>query len=243
VGVVSSGPLQCGCSVVNAVWERGSSAEDQHSAIATVPQSELENLTDESLVRMYRTTANTEVADQYINELFRRNHAKIARWCVRFTGERDEALDLAQEVFARAFQNLNLFRGQSKFSTWLFIIARNQCINAARARRQPELAENDDVLATLPDLSLEMPDSALERSEAAKLARDLMNEALDETEKRVFVLHYADELGVETITRVLGLKNASGAKAYLVSARRKLLKVVGRRRALEAGKARWVAHA
>ena len=57
------------------------------------------------------------------------------------------------------------------------------------------------------------------------MVRELLNHALDETEKAVFTLHYAEELPLATITRMLGLENQSGAKAYIVSAKRKLARL------------------
>jgi DNA-directed RNA polymerase specialized sigma24 family protein len=63
------------------------------------------------------------------------------------------------------------------------------------------------------------------------LAHQLLDEALDETEKKVFTLHYGDELTLATITRLLGLRNQSGAKAYIVSAKRKLNRSLQRWRA------------
>jgi DNA-directed RNA polymerase specialized sigma24 family protein len=52
--------------------------------------------------------------------------------------------------------------------------------------------------------------------------RKMWNEILDDTERRVMTLHYVDEMPLEVVTRLLGLKNVSGAKTYVVSARRKL---------------------
>jgi hypothetical protein len=55
-----------------------------------------------------------------------------------------------------------------------------------------------------------------------------MDEVLDETEKRVMVLHYAHDMRLDAITAALGLTNTSGAKAYIVSAKRKLNAAVKR---------------
>ncbi len=69
---------------------------------------------------------------------------------------------------------------------------------------------------------------AAERVSSAELARELLNEALDETEKAVFTLHFGEDLPLHAITRLLGLKNISGAKAYIVSAKRKLSRTIQR---------------
>lgn len=199
------------------------------SPVAIIKPMSLEQLPDEELVIRFRSSAEAQEREQSVNELFRRNYARVARWCLRFTGERESAADLAQEIFARAYQNLNSFQSQSKFSTWLYVIARNHCVNSARlkARQATELKAEveENFLAEIPDLGRD-PYSAMERESCAKLARSLLNEALDETEKVVFTLHYGDELPLDTITRLLGLENASGAKAYIVSAKRKLGRLV-----------------
>jgi len=74
---------------------------------------------------------------------FRRHHVKVARWCLSVTGDRESAADLAQENLRKAYQNLSYFKGQSKFSTWLYSITRNHCLNASqvpeRAPRRPTL--------------------------------------------------------------------------------------------------------
>ena len=95
-------------------------------------------------------------------------------------------------------------------------------MNYLKARsRRPAPAEGDE-LDELPDRAAPQPDQALEREGWARLVHRLLDQALDETEKQVFTLHYGDEVPLDAITRLLGLSNRSGAKAYIVSARRKL---------------------
>jgi len=60
------------------------------------------------------------------------------------------------------------------------------------------------------------------------MVRDLVRDSLSETEARVMTLHYAEELPLDAVTRLLKLDNASGAKAYIVSAKRKLARAVAR---------------
>jgi RNA polymerase sigma factor (sigma-70 family) len=188
----------------------------------------MEQLLDEELVARYRSATQAGEREEYINQLFRRNYAKVARWCLRFTDDRESAADLAQEIFVKVYQNLTSFQGQSKFSTWLFVIARNHCLNAVRsgAREATTLAEGDgeEILLEIADGS-PTPYTHAERQSSAKMVRELLNEALDETEKKVFTLHYGDDLPLDAITRLLGLENQSGAKAFIVSAKRKLARL------------------
>ena len=195
-----------------------------------------EELSDEQLIATYRAATGAASAEPYVNELFRRHHVKVARWCMAFTGDRESAADLAQEICVKAYQSLSTFKGQSKFSTWLFSIARFHCLNAVRARsHQPATSSEEELLQVLPDLS-DDPHTTLEREQSAGLARQIIDETLEETEKVVFTLHFSEELPLDVITRVLKLENPSGAKAYLVSAKRKLERAVSRWKARAGGK-------
>jgi len=197
--------------------------------IAIIREMSLEHVSDEELATSYQNAADSEARELYINELFRRNYTRVARWCLRFVDDRETAADLSQEIFTKAYQNLKSFQGQSKFSTWLFSIARNHCLNALRANaRQPtELrAEVDDeFMAEIPDGGTGPYDEA-ERKANAKVVSDLLNKTLDETEKVVFTLHYGEDVSLDAISRMLRLENQSGAKAYIVSAKRKLARFV-----------------
>jgi RNA polymerase sigma-70 factor, ECF subfamily len=207
-----------------------SQPEDAGQAkVVIIPAMAWDELTDEALIARYRDEADKNTAQQYVNELFKRHHVKVARWCLSFAPDRETAADLAQEICAKAYQKLDLFKGDSKFSTWLFSIARNHCLNNVRSRSNAPVMETDEaVMETLPDLVSDNPQKAAERNQLAGLAKQLINDTLEETEKTVFTLHYAEEVPLDVITRMLKLDNASGAKAYLVSAKRKLDKAVKR---------------
>jgi len=214
-------------------------APESEQLVDTIAGMGFEQLSDEMLVENHRAAADPRLSRQYVDELFRRNHLKIARWCYRFTRDRDSAADLAQEVCTKAYRNLASFQNQSKFSTWLFSIARNHCVNALRSRAsQPQQDGDEELLNLLPDRSSDDPESALSRQYDGKLVREFLNETLDDTEKAVFTLHFGEDLSLDQITSVLALENASGAKAYIVSAKRKLARAVDRWKARNARPAR-----
>ncbi len=77
-------------------------------------------------------------------------------------------------------------------------------------------------LIELADPRAEGLDAELARRQKWDLARRWMEESLDETERKVVSLHFGDEMPMDAITRLLQLSNPSGAKAFVVSARRKL---------------------
>jgi RNA polymerase sigma-70 factor (ECF subfamily) len=204
-------------------------ADKAATAVVIIGSMQLEQLSDEALVAGHRSAAGAAEAEACLNELFKRHHLRIARWCLRFTNDRESAADLAQEVCVKAYRSLASFQGGSKFSTWLFSIARNHCINQLRNRAGSQQVETDEAFFdTLVDEVSRDPEQVAVQRSSDELARRLLNESLDETEKQVFTLHYADDLPLDAITRLLGLTNASGAKAYIVSARRKLNRTVER---------------
>src|SRR6266571_7470839 len=83
-----------------------------------------ENDADQSLVERYLTGDMTA-----FDELMLRYERQIYRVCYRFVENRDDAKDLAQEVFIKAFEHLPAFRRESSLKTWLYRIAINHCIN------------------------------------------------------------------------------------------------------------------
>lgn len=182
----------------------------------------MQELSDEDVVAKFRTEAGSPGAETWINELFQRYHSRVAAWCLRFTGDRESAADLAQDIFLKAYRNLDSFRGDAKFSTWLFAISRNHCVNDMKSRSVRPAQSSDPLVL---DLTAEVSESVLEtleKQESLRFMRTVIDEALDETEKKVMTLHYSEEITLDAITRLLGLTNASGAKAYVVSAKRKL---------------------
>lgn len=181
---------------------------------------------DEELIRAFRV-AGPEQRRALAGQLFERHYARVARWCLRFTGERESAADVAQNVFVSAYRHLERFEGASRFSTWLYTIARHECLSRIRRERARPEDSDDEVLVDLPSPDA-TPEADVTRRSQGDYARQLLAATLDDLEQRVFTLHYGDDLSLDQITRLLGLTNASGAKAYIVSAKRKLARAVRR---------------
>lgn len=182
--------------------------------------------TDEALVGEYRRSATPEARRALADELFSRHYQTVARWCFRFTGDQDRAADLAQEVFLKAHRHLDSFQGSSRFTTWLYSISRNEFLNHLQRRRAAHV-DSEEALIDVPSLEPGPEEIATDRSRAHRL-HDFLETTLDETERTVFTLHYGDDMPLDNITQALSLKNASGAKAYIVSARRKLARAAQR---------------
>ena len=183
---------------------------------------------------MMQSARSQSTVDNLFSEIFRRYQNRLALWCSRLAHDPARGADLAQEVFLRAYRYRHTFRGDSRFSTWLYAIARNHCINTIRRLESDPLGNADEFPAGLTDGAEDVLAGA-ERSQRFERLWATMNEALTNTEKRVMVLHYGHDFTLSAITHGLMLSNPSGAKAYIVNARRKLKRALhGRREAIGA---------
>jgi len=178
-------------------------------------------LTDELLVDCIQKSNNPHQVDDLFQELFGRYRSRVAEWCLRIVKDRDRAADLAQEVFLRVFQRLGTYRVEARLSTWLYTITRNHCLNAVK-RRTIEPSAHEGLLTDLRGSDGTEVYGAVERMESFHNLWRLMRDTLTPLEIRVVALHYAHDIPLADITRQLVLSNPSGAKAYIVNARRKL---------------------
>lgn len=183
----------------------------------------MQHLSDEDLLNQVRSARNRgEPEAKWIDELFQRYQSRVALWCYRFTGDRESAADLAQEIFLRVYRNLDSFQGSSKFSTWLYTVARNHCVNDMKSRRSQLHGASANLDFEVEDPAAFNVLAALEQEQSMQAVRSLIEENLDPMEKKVMVMHFAHGVGLASVSRLLGLTNASGARAYIVSAKRKL---------------------
>ena len=79
------------------------------------------------------------------NDLVVRWETSLYRFVVRYLGDSEEARDVCQEAFLKAYSNLDRFRGQAKFSSWLYQIALNQCRTQFRRKKsRPTVSLDED---------------------------------------------------------------------------------------------------
>lgn len=134
----------------------------------------------------------------------------------RMIGRKEEAEDLAQEVFVTVFKSIDQFRGESKLSTWLYRIAANHCKNrikylSRRADRSTgaldETAERESAAqggAPVGAGRIDAPDRAFEGAEIERLVQGAIAE-LDEDHRLVVVLRDIEELSYEEICQIVGV--------------------------------------
>jgi RNA polymerase sigma-70 factor (ECF subfamily) len=191
-----------------------------HSVSEGGGQEAWKRLSDEEMIRNWRAGWAPMTREELSDELFARHQARITRWCSRFTRDRETALDLTQETLIRAYRNLDSYRGECRFSTWLYVIARNQCMTALQKRASEPAWVGKSCAMDLADSSDIFADFEMAQNRSRKW--NLILATLDRKEAKVMMMHYGQEMPLDAVSRSLGLTNKSGAKAYIVSARRKL---------------------
>lgn len=166
--------------------------------------------TDRELVARARNK-DTEA----FNELIRRNHGKIYALVYNMTSSKEDAEDLVQEVFVKAYNALPKFKGDSSFYTWAYRIAVNRTINFVKRRKKRMAASLDDV-----DGGIERDPSYVELSARESPFRDAtiselqekLNEAiqkLSEKHRAVVVLHDIQGVPHEEIAKQLGVSSGT----------------------------------
>ncbi|HUK62314.1 MAG TPA: sigma-70 family RNA polymerase sigma factor [Dongiaceae bacterium] len=169
----------------------------------------------EIAVRDPGSVAGREAASRLLG----RHQRQVYLWCRRYVREHERALDLAQEVLLSAYRAMPGFEGRARFSSWLFAIARNKCLNAVAAKR---LLVDDDADPDAQPHGSPGPEAELELQQDEERVRRLLIEHLDEVEREALWLSCFERMPVDEITRVLRLDNATGGRGLLQRARRKL---------------------
>ena len=184
-------------------------------------------ITDEDLLDRFRREPNGPAGRQAAGELLARYRGRVYTWCYRVVGDHERALDLAQEVLVKAWRALPRFAGRSRFSSWLFSIARNECLTAIRPKSL-RVDPNADPLVLL--IEHDDPPALMMNREEEQAMEALVRDHLSPVEQEAIWLRCFERLPVPEVTRLLGLTHASGARSVLQSAREKLRAALDQRR-------------
>lgn len=157
--------------------------------------------------------------------LVRRHQDRAFNLAYQMVRNREDALDISQEAFARAYTSLPTFKGESSFSTWLHRIVVNLAIDSLRRRRVVGTAAYDDTRAVPEDQAAEPPTSddpatALESKQVrALLARGI--DQLPPAQRAVLVLREIEGMSYEEISQAVGCSLGT-VMSRLFYARRRL---------------------
>ena len=161
------------------------------------------------------------------NELLRRYERKIFRLALHITQNREDAEDVLQETFLKAYEHLDQFQGQSKFYTWIVRIAVNQALMKLRKRKSDRSVSLDETIDTGEDTVAreiaawdENPEERYGREELNRILASAVD-GLTPIYRAVFVLRDVDGLSTEEAAEALDL-SVPAVKSRLLRARLQL---------------------
>jgi len=139
---------------------------------------------------------------------------------VKVVQNREDAEELAQDVFLKVYKNISSFKGDSSFSTWIYRIAYNAAISATRKRKMEFLAMEE---AQIENVSEEEIENMMNRSDTSTQIERLENaiKQLPPEERALILLYYMQDKTIEELVVISGL-TASNVKTKLFRIRKKL---------------------
>ena len=156
-------------------------------------------------------------------QLFERHRSLVYRFAYQMGGRRDDAEDMVQEAFVRAYQNLHRYRDEAKFTTWLLRIVSNLCTDQARMAHRRSALEQQEASGALDWMTIGDVDDPVDNLEADRrkvVLRKALN-ALPTHHRSVIVLRDLEERDYHDIANILGC-TTGGAKLRVLRARRAL---------------------
>jgi RNA polymerase sigma-70 factor (ECF subfamily) len=190
-------------------------------------KSEAENRPVDLLVEAFR--AGKPGA---FDAIVRTHQDRVYAFCVRMLADREDALDIAQEVFLSAYRNMAGFRGEASLSTWLLRIAANRSLNrirqrATRAAREVmsiEPQEDSDSPFQPPGREEDRPDRMMESRETRKILEAAIAN-LDEDSRMLVLLSDVEGFSYEELSEAVGIPLGT-VKSRLHRARMALRKML-----------------
>lgn len=174
----------------------------------------MKHLSDEELVRLYVKTQR----NPYFEALYTRYCDKVYRKCLSFTKNSERAEDFTHDIFIRVATKLGGFREQAKFSTWLYSVTYNFCMDQLRSPRQKEVYSDEPY----EGVGLYDDDDA----EVAEMEAQRLNKALDHLtsdERGLLMMKYQDDISIRDIAEAQKVTE-SAVKMRLMRAKEKLRK-------------------
>jgi RNA polymerase sigma-70 factor (ECF subfamily) len=159
--------------------------------------------------------------------LVNRHQASVLNLIYRFIGDRTHAKDLAQEVFIRVWQSAKRYEPKAKFTTWIYQITANLCLNELKSARRKRWfsfrSNNEDTDKTLEEILIDgspSPEDLLFTRERDRQISDAL-QSLPDNQRMALVLRRYDDLPYEEIARIMDC-SVSAVESLLVRAKKAL---------------------
>jgi RNA polymerase sigma-70 factor (ECF subfamily) len=154
-----------------------------------------------------------------------RHRRAVYQLCYRFVGNHEDASDLSQDVFLRAYRGMRSFRGQSTLATWLYRIGVNVCLNRVSAKSTLGTLTEPIAERQFIDLRVESPSQLMLKDERAARVRAAIAQ-LPRKQRATLILRTYHEMSHQEIADVLG-GTVGAVKANFFHALRNLKKLLG----------------
>ena len=171
---------------------------------------------DEELVTAYLETQESK----YFDVLYDRYIHKVLAKCIGILKDQAMAEDAAQDIFIKILLNLSKFKGNSKFSTWIYSITYNFCIDFVRKRKKENVLYDSD--KAYEDRS----DDEVEDRELMEIRIERLEKLMDscsDLDKMVLMMKYMDDMSIRNMALVLK-KSESATKMSIMRAKQRLNK-------------------
>lgn len=169
----------------------------------SVSGSEKEEYTDLELVE--RIVANND--SMLFGVLYDRYSKLVYNKCLGFAKSNKEAEDLTQDIFLMLYVKLGSFKGNSKFSTWLYSFTYNFCVNYVNRNKERKINDNSVKFETHEDVPVEVTDNLLLEMQVDKLKKAL--ELIAPEDKSILLLKYQDGASIKELEDILELKSSA----------------------------------
>lgn len=173
----------------------------------------IKSLSDSEIIREYLRTHRQD----YFSILYRKYADKVYRKCLTLLKEPGLAEDAMQDIFVKIMMNLASFNEKSQFSTWIYSITYNYCIDYIRKHKKEKQLFVDDI-ERAPDIIDEIPDEFLLSMEVQKLKNIL--KILPTDDSAILLMKYQDDMSIKEIAEVLN-KTESAIKMKIKRAKEK----------------------
>ncbi len=176
----------------------------------------LESQTDEQLIQDYLSGDNSSMG-----VLYSRYFTKVYHKCLSFTKNSDDAFDFAQDILMKAFSNLSGFKGNSLFSTWLFVITHNYCISSKMKNKKVQYEDIDIRRDLIDDFLTEEEFDNRKQKEDLELELNSILSDLSDFDKNLLELKYHQNTSIKELQLTYNL-SASAIKMRLMRARKRV---------------------
>ena len=169
---------------------------------------------DNELIARYLREQNPE----YFTTLYRRYAGKVFAKCISMLGDEALARDAVQDIFIKVFLNLSRFSEQSSFSTWLYSITYNFCIDVIRKKKKIAVVLSDDIGRISDEPEVDIPDSVLLEMKHDRLEKVLAQ--MQEGDRIILLMKYMDDMSIKDIADFFQ-KTESAIKMQIMRAKMK----------------------